>query len=120
MVNAQLEGDEILQFENADIAIAVAAEAGLVTPILRNANLKPVTAIAAESRDLIERARRGTLRREEIAAGSFTVSNLGMFGVDPFDAIINAPQVAILAVGSIEKRAVVRERVIWPWPRWVH
>lgn len=108
MVNAQLEGDEILQFENADIAIAVAAEAGLVTPILRNANLKPVTAIAAESRDLIDRARRGTLQRDEISGGSFTISNLGMFGVTRFDAIINAPQVAILAVGAMSQRPVVR------------
>jgi pyruvate dehydrogenase E2 component (dihydrolipoamide acetyltransferase) len=108
MVNAQLEGDEILQFENADIAIAVAAEAGLVTPILRNANLKPVSALAAESRDLIDRARRGTLLRDEISGGSFTLSNLGMFGVTRFDAIINAPQVAILAVGAMSQRPVVR------------
>lgn len=107
-VNAQLEGEEILQFENADIAIAVASDAGLVTPILRAANCKSVTTIAHESRDLIERARLGTLRREEITGGSFTVSNLGMYGVKSFDAIINPPQVGILAVGSIEKRAVVR------------
>ncbi len=108
MVNAQLEGDEILQFENADIAIAVAAEAGLVTPILRNANLKPVSVIAAESRDLIDRARRGSLLRDEISGGSFTISNLGMFGVTRFDAIINAPQVAILAVGATSQCPVVR------------
>jgi pyruvate dehydrogenase E2 component (dihydrolipoamide acetyltransferase) len=112
MVNAQLEGDEILQFENADIAIAVAAEAGLVTPILRNANLKPVSVIAAESRDLIDRARRGSLLRDEISGGSFTISNLGMFGVTRFDAIINAPQVAILAVGAMSQRAVVRAGVL--------
>ena len=108
MVNAQLEGDEILQFENADIAIAVAAEAGLVTPVLRNANLKSVAVIAAESRDLIDRARRGALLRDEISGGSFTISNLGMFGVTRFDAIINAPQVAILAVGAMSQRPVVR------------
>jgi pyruvate dehydrogenase E2 component (dihydrolipoyllysine-residue acetyltransferase) len=108
MVNAQLEGDEILQFENADIAIAVAAEAGLVTPILRSANQKSLTAIAKESRDLIDRARRGSLLREEISGGSFTVSNLGMHGVTRFDAIINAPQVAILAVGAVSQRPVVR------------
>ena len=107
MVNAQLEGDEILQFEAADIAIAVAVEAGLVTPILRCANLKPVAVIAAESRDLIDRARRGSLLREEISGGSFTVSNLGMYGVTRFDAIINAPQVAILAVGAVTQRPVV-------------
>lgn len=108
MVNAQLEGDEIVQFENADIAIAVAAEAGLVTPILRRANLKSVAAIARESRDLIDRARRGSLLREEISGGSFTISNLGMHGVTRFDAIINAPQVAILAVGAVSQRPAVR------------
>lgn len=108
MVNAQLVGDEILQFDDADIAIAVAAEAGLVTPILRGANRKSVAAIARESRDLIDRARRGSLLREEISGGSFTVSNLGMHGVRRFDAIINAPQVAILAVGAVAPRAVVR------------
>lgn len=108
LVNAQLEGDEILQFPNADIAVAVATEAGLVTPILRSANLKPVGVIALECRELVQRARLGTLQREDITGGSFTISNLGMQGVDRFDAIINAPQVAILAVGSVAKRPVVR------------
>jgi pyruvate dehydrogenase E2 component (dihydrolipoamide acetyltransferase) len=108
LVNAQLQGDEILQFTHADIAIAVAAEAGLVTPILRRADRKSVAEIARESRDLIDRARRGSLLREEISGGSFTVSNLGMHGVTRFDAIINAPQVAILAVGSVSQRPVVR------------
>ncbi|MEP6883106.1 MAG: 2-oxo acid dehydrogenase subunit E2, partial [Gammaproteobacteria bacterium] len=89
-----------------------AAEAGLVTPIVRNANLKSVAAIAAESRDLIDRARRGALLREEISGGSFTISNLGMFGVTRFDAIINAPQVAILAVGAMSPRPVVRAGVL--------
>jgi pyruvate dehydrogenase E2 component (dihydrolipoamide acetyltransferase) len=112
MVNAQLEGDEIVQFENADIAIAVAAEAGLVTPILRRADLKSVAAIARESRDLIDRARRGSLLREEISGGSFTISNLGMHGVTRFDAIINAPQVAILAVGAVSQRPAVRSGVL--------
>jgi pyruvate dehydrogenase E2 component (dihydrolipoamide acetyltransferase) len=112
MVNAQLAGDEILQFENADIAIAVAADAGLVTPILRSANQKSVAAIAKESRDLIDRARRGSLLREEITGGSFTISNLGMYGVTRFDAIINAPQVAILAVGAMSQRPVVRAGVL--------
>ena len=112
MVNAQLDGDEIVQFENADIAIAVAAEAGLVTPILRRANLKSVATIARESRDLIDRARRGSLLREEISGGSFTISNLGMHGVTRFDAIINAPQVAILAVGAVSQRPAVRSGVL--------
>jgi pyruvate dehydrogenase E2 component (dihydrolipoamide acetyltransferase) len=112
LVNAQLEGEEILQFPHADIAIAVAAEAGLVTPILRSADTKPLAAIAAESRELIARARAGELKREEITGGSFTISNLGMHGVTRFDAIINAPQVAILAVGSIASRPVVRNAAI--------
>ncbi len=108
LVNAQIDGEDILQFEHADIAIAVAAQAGLVTPIVRHADVKTLTAIAAESRDLIDRARLGTLVREEITGGSFTISNLGMFGVTRFDAIINAPQVAILAVGAVAKRPVAR------------
>ena len=108
MVNAQFEGEEIVQFENADVAIAVAAQAGLVTPIVRAANLKSLAAIARESRDLIERARLGTLLREEISGGTFTISNLGMYGISRFDAIINAPQVAILAVGAVSQRPVVR------------
>jgi len=107
-VNAQLEDGEILQFEHADIAIAVATDAGLIAPVLRQADLKSVVVIARESRDLIERARFGTLRREEITGGSFTISNLGMFGVSRFDSIINVPQVAILSVGAILPRAVVR------------
>jgi pyruvate dehydrogenase E2 component (dihydrolipoamide acetyltransferase) len=112
MVNAQLDGEEIVQFANADIAIAVAAEAGLVTPIVRDANLKSVLTIAKESRDLIQRARLGTLQRDEISGGSFTISNLGMYGVSRFDAIINAPQVAILAVAASSPRAVVRDGVV--------
>jgi len=112
MVNAQLAGEEILQFANADIAIAVAAEAGLVTPILRRANKKSLAVIAKESRDLIDRARGGSLLRDEISGGSFTISNLGMYGVTRFDAIINAPQVAILAVGALSQRPVVRAGVL--------
>jgi pyruvate dehydrogenase E2 component (dihydrolipoamide acetyltransferase) len=108
MVNAQLDGDDIVQFDDADIAIAVSADAGLITPILRAANLKPLGVIARESRELIDRARSGTLQRDDISGGSFTVSNLGMYGVRRFDAIINAPQVAILAVGAVTPRAVVR------------
>jgi pyruvate dehydrogenase E2 component (dihydrolipoamide acetyltransferase) len=112
MVNAQLDGEDILQFANADIAIAVAAEAGLVTPIVRDANLKSVATIARESRDLVERARQGTLQRDQITGGSFTISNLGMYGVSRFDAIINLPQVAILAVAAALPRAVVQGGVI--------
>ncbi|HLW23863.1 MAG TPA: dihydrolipoamide acetyltransferase family protein [Steroidobacteraceae bacterium] len=111
-VNAQLEGEEILEFEDADIAIAVAAPAGLITPILRAAQRKSLAEIAAESRELIERARRDALQREDIEGGSFTVSNLGMYGLSSFDAIINAPQVAILAVGALAPRPLVRAGVL--------
>jgi len=89
--------------------MAVTTEAGLITPIVRAANLKTVGAIALECRDLIERARLGTLKKDEITGGSFTVSNLGMYGISRFDAIINAPQVAILAVGAISQRPLARD-----------
>ena len=108
-MNAQLVGDEILTFPHADIGIAVVAPKGLVTPILRRADTKPLAQIARESKQLAERARAGTLTREEITGGSFTISNLGMFGVDRFDAIINPPQVAILAVGAATDRVVARD-----------
>jgi pyruvate dehydrogenase E2 component (dihydrolipoamide acetyltransferase) len=107
-MNAQLEGEDILELEDADIAIAVAAPSGLITPILRAAQRKSLDDIARESRDLIERARRDALRREEIEGGSFSISNLGMYGVSSFDAIINPPQVAILAVGTVAPRPLVR------------
>jgi pyruvate dehydrogenase E2 component (dihydrolipoamide acetyltransferase) len=111
-INAQLDGDDLLQFKHADIAMAVATPAGLVTPIIRQADRKSIEAIAAESRTLVERASAGTLARDDISGGSFTISNLGMHGIQRFDAIINPPQVAILAVGRIEERAVVRQGVI--------
>ena len=107
-VNAQLQGEEILKFAQADVAVAVASENGLVTPIVRAADRKGVAQIATEVADLAERARGGKLTRDEITGGTFTVSNLGMFGVDRFDAIINPPQVAILAVGAASDRIVAR------------
>ncbi len=108
LVNAQLQGDEIVQFDHADIAVAVATENGLITPIVRQADTLNVAQIARATADLSERALRGALTREEISGGSFTVSNLGMHGISRFDAIINPPQVAILAIGAAEERVVVR------------
>ena len=105
-VNAQLDGEELLQFPHADIAIAVATPNGLITPIVRQADTKPVATIASESAMLIERAQSGALTRTDISGGSFTISNLGMYGIRRFDAIINPPQVAILAIGRIEERAI--------------
>jgi pyruvate dehydrogenase E2 component (dihydrolipoamide acetyltransferase) len=107
-VNAQLVGEEVVRFADADIALAVATDNGLLTPIVRAVNRKSVAELAIESTALAERARAGKLTRDEIAGGTFTVSNLGMFGLDRFDAIINPPQVAILAVGAARDAVVVR------------
>jgi pyruvate dehydrogenase E2 component (dihydrolipoamide acetyltransferase) len=107
-VNAQLQGEEIVKHPQADVCVAVASDNGLVTPIVRGAERKGVAQIATEVAGLAERARSGKLAREEITGGTFTVSNLGMFGVDRFDAIINPPQVGILAVGAGKERVVVR------------
>jgi pyruvate dehydrogenase E2 component (dihydrolipoamide acetyltransferase) len=108
-VNAQFTSDELLQFEQVDLAVAVATPGGLVTPIVRNAAGLTVQQIAKSVRELAERARAGKLTRDEITGGTCTVSNLGMFGVRQFDAIINPPQVAILAIGAMEERPVVRQ-----------
>ena len=107
-LNAQFAGEELLQFAQVDLAVAVATPGGLVTPIVRNAADLSVQQIATSVRELAERARAGKLARDEITGGTFTVSSLGMFGVRQFDAIINPPQVAILASGAMEERPVVR------------
>ncbi|MCS6948530.1 MAG: 2-oxo acid dehydrogenase subunit E2, partial [Steroidobacteraceae bacterium] len=108
MLNAQLRDDELLQFPHADISIAVATPNGLVAPVVRGADRLSIAELATASAALIERARRGALSRADLDGGSFTVSNLGMFGVPAFDAIVNPPQVGILAVGAIEQRPVAR------------
>ena len=107
-VNIQVHGDEIRKFRSADISVAVAADRGLITPIVRAAETKSVDKVSEEMRSLIERARAGKLRTEDIEGGTFTVSNLGMFGIDQFDAIINPPQGAILAIGTASKRPIER------------
>jgi len=105
-VNIQWSDGELHQFVNADIAIVVAVKGGLVTPIVRAANLKSIREISVQARDLTARAARNELKMEEITGGSFSISNLGMHGVDQFDAIINPPQCAILAVGSAKPRCL--------------
>jgi pyruvate dehydrogenase E2 component (dihydrolipoamide acetyltransferase) len=99
-VNIQVHGDAIHQFPHADISIAVASPNGLVTPIVRQADRMRVDQIAAATRALIEKAQAGKLSYAEMDGGTFSISNLGMFGIDSFDAIINPPQGAILAVGA--------------------
>ena len=102
-VNIQVHGDAIHRFPDADIAVAVATERGLVTPVVRSANRLRVGEISEEIKALVGKAQAGKLAMAEIDGGTFTVSNLGMFGVDQFDAIINPPQGAILAVGASRK-----------------
>lgn len=102
-VNIQVHGDTIHRFPHADIAIAVASPNGLVTPIVRQANRMRVDQIADETRRLIEKAQAGKLGYQDMDGGTFSISNLGMFGIDQFDAIINPPQGAILAVGGITR-----------------
>jgi pyruvate dehydrogenase E2 component (dihydrolipoyllysine-residue acetyltransferase) len=105
-VNAQLQGQAIRVFHRAHIGIAVALDEGLITPVLRDCDAKPLTQIAFEARDLAERARGGKLRAQEMSGATFSVSNLGMFDVEEFSAIINPPEGAILAVGSVLEKPV--------------
>jgi pyruvate dehydrogenase E2 component (dihydrolipoamide acetyltransferase) len=104
--NAVWAGDRILRFRNSDIGIAVALEGGLITPVIRNADSKSVTAISAEMRDLADRARQKKLKPNEYQGGSSAISNLGMYGVREFSAIINPPHATILAVGATRRAPV--------------
>ncbi len=108
-LNIQFVDKEIHQYPQADIAVIVSIDGGLLTPIVRNANNKTLEEIAVEMKDLAARAVAGQLKMDEIIGGTFSLSNLGMFGVDQFDAIINAPQAAILAVGQSKTQPVVRD-----------
>lgn len=99
----------MLQFDRVDVSVAVATPRGLITPIVRDADRKPITALAAEMRDLVERARAGKLAPHEYQGGCSSVSNLGMYGVEEFTAIINPPQATVFAIGAAEDRAVVRD-----------
>ena len=105
-VNAQLQGQAIRVFHRAHIGIAVALDEGLISPVLRDCDAKPLSQIAFEARDLAERARGGKLRAQEMSGATFSVSNLGMFDVEEFSAIINPPEGAILAVGSVVEKPV--------------
>src|SRR5438105_2563049 len=107
--NASWSDDAILLWQRADIAVAVALEDGLITPIVKGADLKGLAQIAVETRDLAQRARAGKLKLEEFQGGTFSVSNLGMYGIREFAAVINPPQGCILAVGAGEPRPIVRD-----------
>ena len=107
--NVGYSEDGIRRYKNADISVAVASEKGLITPIIRNANGKGLAAISIEMKELAQKANDGKLMPEEYQGGSFSISNLGMFGVKQFDAVINMPQGCILAVGAGEQRPVVKD-----------
>jgi len=104
MINAYFLDNGIQMNPSINIGVAVALEEGLIVPVIKNANLKRLSQIVAETNDLSKRARESKLLPEEISGGTFTISNLGMYGVDSFNAIINAPESAILACGAIKKR----------------
>ena len=106
-VNAAFEGDSIRQFGDVQLSFAVAIAEGLITPIIREAQNKSLIEISGEARGLAAKAKDGKLKPEEFQGGTFTVSNLGMLGIDSFYAIINPPQASILAVGNIVKKPVV-------------
>jgi len=106
-VNVQFDGENIRRFKHADVSVAVALESGLITPIVKKADALNLTEISNEVRSLATRAKAGTLQPDDFIGGTFCISNLGMFGIKQFDAIINPPQAGIMAVGAGEKRVVV-------------
>ena len=111
-VNASFQEKAVRYYDHADIGVAVAIEDGLITPIVRSAEQKSLSEIAAEVRDLAERARNRKLRPEEFMGATFSISNLGMFGIDEFTAVINPPEGAILAVGAMSPKPVVRNNEV--------
>ena len=111
-VNASFQERFVRYYEHADIGVAVAIEDGLITPVVRAADQKSLSQIAAEVRELAERARSKKLKPEEYTGATFSISNLGMFGIDEFTAVINPPEGAILAVGAMTPKPVVRDNEI--------
>ena len=106
-VNAHFADDELRIFPSAHIGLAVATERGLIVPVQREVERKSLVQIAAERKEIVQRTREGKLAQEDLEGGTFTISNLGMYGVEIFTAVLNPPQAAILAVGAIEEKAVV-------------
>jgi pyruvate dehydrogenase E2 component (dihydrolipoamide acetyltransferase) len=108
-VNGAYRDGHVERYGRVNVGVAVAADGALLVPVVDDADIKSVGAIAADTRRLAQAARAGKLTPAELAGGTFTVSNLGMFGVTRFTAVVNSPQAAILAVGALEPRAVVRD-----------
>jgi len=111
-VSSQFAGETLRVFSTANIGIAVAAPQGLVVPVIRGVERLRLAEIAAARDDVVERARAGTLQTADLEGGTFTISNLGMYGVEQFVAVLNPPQAAILAVGAVEERPVVEEGAV--------
>jgi pyruvate dehydrogenase E2 component (dihydrolipoamide acetyltransferase) len=107
MANAVWAGDRILKMKASDVAVAVAVEGGLYTPVIRDAEAKLLSAISSEMKELAGKARERRLAPQDYLGGSFAISNLGMYGIDSFDAVINPPHAAILAVGAGVQKAIV-------------
>jgi len=105
--NASWSDEAILLYNNIDIAVAVAIDGGLITPIIKNADQKSLQEISNEAKSLIKKAKEGKLQPEEFQGGSFSISNLGMFGIDQFCAIVNPPQSCILAVSRAVEKPIV-------------
>lgn len=108
-VNVSFAGDKMLQHKRINLGVAVAIDNGLVVPVVKDADRKSVSEIAAESRELAGRAREGKLKLDEMSGGTFSISNLGMFGIEQFSAVINPPEAAILAVGAARDEVQVRD-----------
>jgi pyruvate dehydrogenase E2 component (dihydrolipoamide acetyltransferase) len=106
-LNVSFGGDKLIRHRRVHVGVAVAVDGGLIVPVVRDADRKSLTQVAREAKDLIGRARTGRLAADETSGGTFTVSNLGMFGVKQFTAVINPPEAAILAVGAAEPEPVV-------------
>ena len=106
-INCSLQGDKVVQYKDVNIGMAVGMESGLIVPVIKKSQSKKLTAIAAETQALAEKARTGKLLPQDYQGGTFTVSNLGMFGIENFTAIINPPEAAILSVSSLNKTPVV-------------
>jgi pyruvate dehydrogenase E2 component (dihydrolipoamide acetyltransferase) len=108
-VNALWAEDAIELHPHANVGLAVAIDGGLVVPVIQQAERRPIAEIASARADVVSRAREGRLRQEDLAGGTFTISNLGMYGVDTFVAVLNPPQAAILATGAIRDTVVVED-----------
>jgi pyruvate dehydrogenase E2 component (dihydrolipoamide acetyltransferase) len=111
-VNVQYADDTLLRFPTANVGIAVAAPQGLIVPVLRSVERQSLAEVAAARADVVERARDGKLTAEDLDGGTFTISNLGMFGIEQFIAVLNPPQAAILAVGATIETPVVRDGAV--------